>query len=540
LNFAAVRWAVTSMEAANWHPLTWLSHLIDVELFGLTPAGPHAVNLLFHIANSVLLLLLFERMTGSMAKSGLVAALFAVHPQHVESVAWIAERKDVLSAFFWLLTVTTYLRYVRAGQKQIGRRREYVILCVLFFLGLMAKPMVLTLPFVLLLLDYWPLNRISFGQQHMTASKQKQSSTFRALLLEKVPLFVLSSLSIAITYVAQWKGGAVSSLEGLPSTMRIANAVVAYAKYLGKTIWPTDLVVLYPLPVDFPPVWQIAGACVLLIVITVAVVAKAVKLPFLPVGWFWFLGMLVPVIGLLQVGVHHIADRYTYLPSIGLFVAGAWAIPAATRRWRGGPAIRSGVALAILVCLMWVSREQVGYWKDSVTLFSHAITVNENNILAHDHLGAALEAKGDYQEAIAHYLRAISINTDIADALKPRLVQDYDLQGNRMLQEGRFAEAAANFQHALSLSRTIPLVHNKLGVALARQGKEQQAIESFLQAIELNPAYSEAHFNLAVALERQGRLREAITHYEQASRLSPNDSEVAGFLRSALGKEQRP
>jgi tetratricopeptide (TPR) repeat protein len=540
ISLEAIRWAATSTDAAMYAPLTWLSYLVDIELFGRGPAGHHLVNVLLHALNAILLFLVLEGLTGSRAKSGLVAALFAVHPQHVESVAWIAERKGVLSALFWMLALVAYLRYAKAGRQQAGRRTAYICLCVFYLLGLLSKPIVLTLPFALLLLDYWPLNRTAIGSHTKLATARKShGASFKALLLEKAPLFALSGLSIAVTYFAQSKGGAVRSLESLSISMRITNSIVAYAKYLGKTIWPTNLVVLYPLPEGLLPAWQIAGACLLLIVVTGVVLTKVGKQPSLPVGWLWFLGTLVPVIGLLQVGTQHTADRYTYLPTIGLFVAGAWAIPVTTKRWLGGAGIRSGAALAILACLIWISSKQVGLWKDSVTLFGYAVARVENNPQGHDHLGTALAARGEYEESLAHFLEAIRIDPGIADVLKPRIVKSYSELGDRLLQEGRLEEAVANYRHALGFSRSYPMVHNRLAVALARQGKEIEAIASFSQALELDPALREAHFNLALTLEHQGKTREAIAHYEAARRLSPGDREIADYLQRAVEKEKR-
>ncbi|MBW1896674.1 MAG: glycosyltransferase family 39 protein, partial [Deltaproteobacteria bacterium] len=408
LSWDGVAWAFTTTHANFWHPLTWLSHMLDCRLFGLNPAGHHLTSLLLHIANTLLLFLVFHRMTGALWPSAFVAALFACHPLHVESVAWVSERKDVLSTLFWMLTLGAYVRYV-----EHPRGRAYLLAVVFFSLGLMAKPMLVTLPFVLLLLDYWPLDRLDFGQQSHRPGDQAghpgyPKSSFFHLLLEKVPFLVLSAVSCIVAYTAQAHGGAIKSSGVFSIDVRIANALISYVSYLEKTFWPHHLAVFYPHPGTWP-VWQIAGAGLLLVSISALVLLGMRKKPYLTLGWFWYLGTLVPVIGLVQVGIHAMADRYTYVPLIGVFIMIAWGLQDIAKRWRPQRVVL-GLSAAAVICAFTISSaRQLNHWQNSSTLFQHALNVTEDNYGAHNNLGLALAQRGKLDEAIDHYLRALEI-----------------------------------------------------------------------------------------------------------------------------------
>ncbi|HEY3570009.1 MAG TPA: hypothetical protein VGP73_18895 [Thermoanaerobaculia bacterium] len=377
---------MTAKVASNWHPLTMLSHMLDCQLYGLAPAGHHATSLLLHLANVLLLFEVLRRMTGAAGRSAAVAALFAVHPTHVESVAWIAERKDVLSAFFWILAMGAWARYAR--QPSAGR---YGLVALLMILGLMAKPMVVTLPFALLLLDVWPLDRLSLG--------------WKRLILEKLPLLALSAVSSVITI--RYQETSLAPLDVVPWSLRAANALVAYAAYLGKLFWPTHLAVFYPIPLAIPA-WKVLGAALLLIAITALAAWRARREPWLLIGWLWFLGALVPVIGLVQVGRQAMADRYLYLPSIGLFLAVVWTLAGLLREHRAALAAAAAIVILTLATITWA---QIGYWADSVTLFRHALAATgDGNYLAHIGLGKALQgerdcegAAGQFQAVLARY-----------------------------------------------------------------------------------------------------------------------------------------
>ena len=447
----AVIWAFKSTHAANWHPLTWLSHMADVELYGLAPGAHHLTSVVFHIANSLLLFVVLRRMTGHLWQSAVVAALFALHPLHVESVAWVAERKDVLSTFFWLLTMLGYARY--AERPGVAR---YLLVVGCFMLGLMTKPMLVTLPFVLLLLDYWPLRRV--GIERFGEHQSGNLPCWRPLLglvWEKLPLFLLAIVSSVITFWAQKKGGAVGSMELYPLTSRVANALVSYVKYIGKTIWPVDLAAFYPHPGSLPA-WQVVGAGVLLGLITVAALRSLRQRPWFIVGWLWFVGTLVPVIGLVQIGLQAMADRYTYIPLIGLFMIVAWGVSELIGGWQHKKKLLATAAIILLMVLSVVSWRQTTYWKNSVTLFQHALAVTENNYWMHNNLGFALTAQGRLDEAIAQYENALKINPVYEPA------------------------------------------HLNLGIALISQGKVDQCIAYYQDVLRHRPDFAEVHHNLGV------------------------------------------
>lgn len=512
LTWQSVSWAFKTGYAANWHPLTWLSHLLDVEMFGMNPGPHHVVSLLLHILNTVLLFWALLRMTGAAGRSAFVAAMFGLHPLHVQSVAWAAERKDVLSTAFWMLTLLAYRSYVlRPGLAR------YLSVALLFAFGLMAKPMLVTLPFTLLLLDYWPLERFRGSDGR---------SAWPRLLLEKVPLMALTVASSAITFAVQQRGGAVHGVDSLPVASRLANALVAYAAYIGKTLWPADLAVLYPLSRLVPSWWPLAAAA--LLGLCAATILGARRYPFLPVGWFWYLGTLVPVIGLVQVGDQSMADRYTYVPLIGLFIIAAWGVmesPWAAVR-KAGPAV--GVVLVTLSAAL--TRAELGHWRNSVALWEHAIAVTSGNFTAHNSLGLALQSQGMWDEAIVHYREAIRINPRYSEA-------QFNL-GVALEAREKVDEAISHYREALRLKPDYGEAHNNLGIRLARQGHLEEAITHFHAAIEANPASPSARNNLANALREGGRRMEAIPSYREALRLNPNYVEARSNLAATLADER--
>ncbi len=534
LSRQVIIWAFTATRAANWHPLTWLSHMIDCQLYGLNPSGHHLTNVLFHLVNTLLLFLLLNRITGASWRSGFVAALFAVHPLHVESVAWVAERKDVLSTLFWLLTMWAYIYYVEKP-----RLHRYLLTLLTFALGLMAKPMLVTLPVVLLLLDYWPLKRFEIGQSASGLPAANQPSTIAEkpgaqafhLLLEKTPLFVLAAVSAFVTFVVQKSGGAVGALEVYPINIRVANALVSYVSYMVKMIWPQNLAVFYPHPGQSLPMWQAAAAGLLLLLISIAVIRAGRRQPYLPVGWLWYLGTLVPVIGLVQVGAQAMADRYTYVPLIGLFIMAAWGVPELLAKYRFQKTVLATLATILLVTLTLVSKRQVRHWQNSLTLFQHAVEVTADNYVAHDSLGNALAQQGMLDQAIVHYRESLRI--------KPNLVNTHNNLGVALLQQGEINRAMAQYYQALRLKPDSAETHNNLGVALFTVGQLDQAIGHYLTAIKLDPNFGKAYNNLGNVLTRKGKLDEAISQYSRALELKPNYPEAHNNLGVALAQQEK-
>jgi tetratricopeptide (TPR) repeat protein len=575
LSWENIRWAFTTGHASNWHPVTWLSHMLDCQLFGTGPKAMHGMNIGFHALNAVLLFVILRQMTGAHWRSAIVAGLFAWHPLHVESVAWISERKDVLSAFFLLLTLGAYTRYV--GQTPNGITRTpstnrsatedgrcvhppqcyggratrftyYVVSLAFFCLGLMSKPMLVTMPFLLLLLDYWPLCRtplncdpssavslintpLQRGAGQPSLNKNRFSGFWLPLILEKVPFLVLAIVSSIITFVVQRKGGAVST--SLPLGGRLANAAVSYARYLGKVFWPADLSVLYPHP-GYWPVWAVIGATVLLAAIFGLVIWQARRRPYVAVGWFWFFGSLVPVIGLVQVGIQSMADRYTYVPSIGLFLAVVWGVAEfAAARLRPDttlillPATAGGVLLACAVLTL----HQVGFWKDSERLFRHAVEVTSKNYLAYNNLGYFLSNQGRSAEAMEYYAKSLAINPNYEDALNN--------VGFAYAGQKNFAKAIEYYQKALKIRPDQVEVHNNLGNALSETGNIDQAIQEYLFVLRHKPDHADAHNNLGIALAMQGKLDEAIAHFQAALRFKPNYASAHSNLGNAYAAQRK-
>ena len=552
LTLEGVSRAFTATDTANWHPLTWLSHMTDCQLFGLNPGMHHLSSLLFHIINTLLLFVVFRMMTGALWQSAFVAALFALHPLHVESVAWVAERKDVLSTLFWMLTMWGYVRYVR--RPGIGR---YLPVLLFFIMGLMAKPMVVTLPFVLLLMDYWPLGRFRLDG----AASGGWPVLFR-LVREKAPLFILSAASGVVTFLVQQGAGAVSSMEMIPLKIRAANALVSYASYLGKMIWPHKLAVFYPHP-GILPVWQAAGAVALLLVVSLLVLRVVKRYPYFAVGWLWYIGTLVPVIGLVQVGGQSMADRYTYLPLIGIGIILAWGVPEVAARWHRHRAALAAGAVSVIMVLMAVTWVQARYWKNSVTLFQHALDVTANNYIAHNNLGAAMGEQGNTEKAIEHYYEALRLNHKMLQAhnnLGSALVKqgkvaqaikhysaalrinpgDLDARlnlGNVLAGEGRMEEAMVHYSEALRIKPNYSKAHYNIGVVLVKQGNATDAMDHFYEALRIDPGYAMAHIALGNVLLGQGRVVEAARHYSEAVRIRPGDAQAHFNLGLALTRQ---
>jgi protein O-mannosyl-transferase len=492
LSWTNVGWALTTGHAANWHPLTWISHMTDVSWFGVAPGPAHAINLALHAMNAVLLFSFLSRATGAAWPSALVAALFAVHPLHVESVAWIAERKDVLSTFFGLLTLVAYLSTVR--RPALAR---WTLVCVLFALGLMAKPMFVTLPIVMLIVDRWPLGRtISI-----------------ALVREKIPLFALAAISIVVTILVQYQGGAVAPVDPYPVHARLLHVLTAYVGYLVQTAWPLQLAVFYPLPL-VTPIWQAAGAAAILAAITIAAAVIRRSRPYVLAGWLWYLVMLLPVVGLVQVGGQGMADRYTYLPIVGLFIVVAWGLADAVRasgRVRVGAALAGGAA-AIAACGT-LTHFQLQTWRDSVTLWTHALETTSGNYRAENAVGALLIERDQFAEALGHLANAVRIEPAFADA--------HDNLGTALARTGQIADAIAQYRESVRLDPSSPLAHNNLGLALAKAPDAAGAVRELGEAVRLDPARADFRYNLAVMLLDTGDSAGGVAELRAALAVQP-------------------
>jgi len=555
VNRAGLVWAFTTFYATNWHPLTWISHMIDCQFFG-TNAGRHLlVNALIHVANTLLVFWFLLRTTHARWPSALVAALFALHPLHVESVAWASERKDTLSTFFGLLSLIAYVRY--AERPSISR---YVWVAIMLALGLLAKPMLVTWPFVMLLLDYWPLRRLAdpMAKKHRRGASHKEAARGIAWLVwEKLPLFALVAASAMITFIAQSHGGAVRTLAHAPIGFRLPNAVVSFAKYLLLTFWPNDLAVYYPFAGI--PAWQIIGAAFLLIGITAFCVSQRRIRPYLMVGWLWFLGTLVPVIGIVQVGGQIMADRYFYIPSIGLFIALVFGLADIAKNWRLAPALSAGIAGAILLILATLTNAQIQRWRDSFTLFEHTLAVTPPNLRIEHNLGVAFGASDRYDEAAAHFAKALQIDPNFYDGLvamgvtrahQRRLPEAIEYFQTAIHSQPDAPKARVQLAHALwtenrdeaaleEMDRASQLapkdadIRADFGLALALVGRIPEAIEQLHEALRLNPNSAEAHNNLGLALLASGKARESIAEFEAAMRLKPELKGAADNLQRA-------
>jgi Flp pilus assembly protein TadD len=554
-NRASLTWAASTGEGGNWNPATWVSHLLDVQLFGLQAWGHHLTSILIHAINAALLFGILLSMTGARWRSLVVAAFFGLHPLRVESVAWVAERKDVLSGMFWMLTLWAYFKYAssrtQGGTLRINQQRlRYYFLALLFFaLGLMSKPMVVTLPFVLLLLDFWPLQRWQ---------------RLQVLLVEKLPFFLLSVIDAVVTLLVQKNAGAIISEASLPH--RIGNALVSYWRYISKIFWPDNLAVFYP-PVAFFHLGIILLAGLLLLGISWLAVIQRCSRPWLLVGWFWFVGTLVPVIGVVQAGEQSMADRYSYLPSIGMGLIFTWAAFELFRNW----SVRQPISLKVgqvtlvsgLVLCAMLTRNQIRYWKDTRTLFMHAAQVTKKNYVAYNNIGVTLDKEGSFQEAIGYFEQAIRTKPNYAEAynnlgvvlgklgrsdeainqfktasqLKPGYADPHKSLGTILDQLGRNAEAIQEYQIALRIQPNDPDAHNNLGAAYGRAGRTDEAIVEFQKVLQLQPGSADTHNNLGVALDARGYLDQAIQHFLQAVKLKPDYARAHFNLAGALSRK---
>jgi protein O-mannosyl-transferase len=630
-------WALTTSWFEYWHPLTWLSHMLDYELFGLSPGWYHLVNLGFHVANTLLLFAVLQRMTGALWRSAMVAALFALHPLHVESVAWIAERKDVLSGFFFMLTLWAYVRYAEermqsaesgithhASRFRFHTSRFYVLSLVFFACGLMSKPMVVTLPFVLLLLDYWPLGRsaecgvrgaLSRITHHAPAAATRPAApererggqrgesrfTLLPLLVEKLPFFALTVASCVVTYVGVKAGGSIISAETVSWSLRLANVPVSYVRYLGKLIWPTGLIALYPMP-DHWAWWQVGGAVLVLVLISLWLALRARSAPYLIVGWLLFLGVLFPTIGLVQAGFQSIADRYTYIPSIGIFVAVVWAVAEWGRGWRsegrgargeanidnlksniepgaagrgeareGGtsnrvPAMLTGVAVVVLLLCSYLTWVQAGTWRNGYTLWTHCVAVYPDSFFARYNLGYALQHSDRTSEAIEQYRAALRLKPEHVDSnlnlgitliassraqeatnylgtatrIKPDYAKAQGAMGLALLELGDYAGAAARCAEAIRLDPAEFGPYVNMGRALSAQGKSDEALGYYAEGLRLMPGLPQIHYYLGLEWMKRGAFEQAASSFGEAVRLAPTWGEARAQQQLALKEAEKP
>jgi Flp pilus assembly protein TadD len=530
-------WAFTTFYAGNWHPFTWIAHMIDSQLFGMFAGGHLLVNALIHAANTLLIFWFLLRTTHARWSSALVAALFALHPLHVESVAWASERKDTLSTFFGLLSLIAYTRYAEAPSI-----RRYASVAIMLALGLLAKPMLVTWPLVMLLLDYWPLGRFSVatalgrragaerGLTRIGAPRQSEAAT--SLIIEKIPLFALVAASAVVTSLAQSHGGGVRTFTEFSVEVRLSNALVSYAKYLLLAFWPNDLAVYYPYTGTDIPAWQIIGAALLLIAITAFCFSQRKIQPYLIVGWLWFLGTLVPVIGLVQVGGQTMADRYFYIPSIGLFIAIVFGLADIAEKRRVAPWLCAAIANVVLLVLAALTNAQIHLWTDSITLFKHALTVARPNVIVEDNLGLAMHKNGQLDEGAAHFEKALQMRPDDYTALLS--------MGVTRFYQGRVPQAIEYAQAAIRSRADSPKAHNLLGMALAKQNRNETALDEVRRASELAPKDAQIRNNLGLALARLGRIPEAMDQFHEAVRLDPNNAAAHANLGWALLQSGKP
>jgi protein O-mannosyl-transferase len=551
LTWEGLHWAFTTNYAGFWHPLTWLSLMLDYQLYGLKAGGYHLTSLMFHVLTTLLLFWLFHRMTGALWRSAFVAALFAIHPLHVESVAWIAERKDTLSGFFWMLTLCLYVYYT---EKPVFQR--YLLVLLSFACGLMSKSMLVTLPVIMILLDYWPLQRLRHqktpddsvsvlsvsNDDNRRKTKSKKGARKKNIfvpglqksarpkpegiiplwqLKEKIPFFLLSIIFMVVTFYAQHQ----TAYKTFSMDSRILNAFVSYMTYVVNIFYPLNLAVFYPFSVQIPAI-KVLAAVILLLMITMAVIVAIRRLPYLVVGWFWFLVTLIPVIGLIQVGKHAMADRYMYLSSIGISIMLAWGMPQLFKREDLRRKILLPAALAAILVLSILTWRQCGYWENSIELFNHALNVTENNYIAHTNLGIALAEKGEIDQAVFHYQAALQIQPDDGNA-------HFNL-ANALQKQGKTGEAIVHYREAVKSNPNYSKAHNNLGVCLEAQGLRDEAIVHYLEALRIEPDNPGFHFNLGIALGRKGNLKAAIEHFREAIYLKPDYEEARRVLRLAL------
>jgi len=504
LSIQSVTWAFTTSYASNWHPVTWLSHILDCQLFGLDSRWHHLSSLLLHTANTLLLFYILRRMTGATWRSAFVAIAFAIHPLHVESVAWAAERKDLLSGFFFMLTIIAYIRY--AERPTIAK---YLPVVLFFSLGLMSKPMLVTLPFVLLLLDYWPLQRL----QWKPAINRRGNSVWK-LAVEKIPLFILAACSSAITVIIQRGTGAVITLERYPLDIRICNAIISYLGYIVKMFYPVRLAIFYPLQPYNIPKWQPIVSLLALIIITAAVIYRARRQRYLPVGWLWYVGTLIPVIGLVQVGSQAMADRYTYLPSIGIFIIVAWGAAELALKVPLRRIVLTILGATIVTTMLICTKLQLRHWRNNFTVYEHALAVTEENFNILYNYGHALSKRGRFKEAAEQLEKALR--------LCPREPDTYNNLGSALKETGKIKEAIEIWRKALVLDPNHKLAHFQLGLTLSQQGNYEEAIYHLQEALRVEPKWPEAHYHLGGTYILQGRLDLAALQCAEAVRLKPD------------------
>jgi tetratricopeptide (TPR) repeat protein len=558
LKLTGIVWAFSAPHAANWIPLTWLSHMADCQFFGLQSGFHHLSNIVFHVIGATLLFGVLKSMTGATWRSAAVAFLFAFHPLHVESVAWISERKDVLGGVFWFLTLWGYVRYVRAPSA-----KRYLLAIVAFCLGLLAKPMIVTLPFLLLLLDVWPLRRLEIGgwrqQRNQTAPFVR--ARWRGVVVEKLPFLALAIGASLVTYLAQERGGAINFH---PLTARLANVLISYIIYVGKMFWPTRLAVFYPFPVEVPW-WQVVAAAVVLLGLSALALSSIRRRPYLTVGWFWYIGTLIPVIGFVEVGAQSRADRYTYIPMVGLSIALVWAGAELIERWpagRSAMAIVFGAAFVGCLVLTWF---QTGQWKDSTSLMRHAIAVTNGNYVAYNNLGLALKEQGNISEAVRDYEEALRIMPGNLEALvnmgavyleigrpaeaigylsqaiwqSPDYPEAHANMGVALGQLGKTAESVQEFREALRSEPDNANVHSELGTALATLGQTTEALDELREAVRLRPDFVDGHYNLGRTFITLGRMDEAVQEFRKVVQAQPDDPQGHCNLGIALGSLDR-
>ena len=570
LTWGQVDWAFAKLAAGFWHPLTWLSHMLDVQLYGLRPWGHHLTNLLLHTGSTVVLFLLLRRMTGFLWRSALVAALFALHPLHVESVAWVAERKDVLGAFFGFVSLWFYTSYAQASSgRAAGARVNYALSLLFFVCSLASKATLVTLPLLMLALDYWPLQRVRSAEcgarSGGTPEPSRRMSGWGWLALEKAPFLALSLASGLITIAAEKSIGAVATKGGIPLVMRASNAAVSCIRYLGQTVWPVNMAVFYPYPKALS-LWLVGAAALLLIAVTVWVGLQARRRAYLAVGWLWYLVILLPVTGLIQVGSHSRADRYTYVPLIGIFLMVVWGISELFARRRTAKALPALIAAGVLLACGWRTVDQLRYWRNAETLFSHALAVTKDNYLAYNNVGYYLMHKyGRLDEAMECFRRAIKLYPDEVEALgnmgfalaakgqAAEAIKYYEAAlrtnpghaptrnnlGNVLSNLGRADEAIQQYQLALKSEPEYAEAHNNLGIAFAQTGRFDEALAEFRAAIRFKPNYAIAHNGLANVFALRGQFQEAVPEYEEALRLDPAYAEAQNGLGYALAGMDR-
>jgi len=515
LSLESIKWAFTTCYQGNWHPLTWVSHLIDVSVFGMKPAGHHLVSVGFHIASVILLFLILKKMTGAVWPSAFVAAVFGLHPLGAESVAWAAERKNVLSNFFAFLTIWAYLWY---AQKPGWQR--YTLIAIFFTAGLLSKSMLVTLPFLLILLDYWPMGR--FGGL-------KGGRWFWRAIVDKLPLLAISAAFCVVTYLVQAKAGAVTDMVALPIGLRVSNALISYVRYIGKVFCPTSLAVLYPLDTNGYPLWKVILCLVLLLALTTVVIIERRRHKFLLTGWFWYLGTLVPVIGLVQVGVQAMADRYMYLPGIGIYIIVAWLAGEASAKLRLPKIVPAIVSAVVLVALLLMTRTQTGYWKNDESLFRHTLNVTTDNFIIYSNYGQVLQNKGQLDEAIENIRRAVALNPGWVDA--------HEKLANVLQEKGLYAEAAAEYELVLR-SNPDKDIRNNFGIALVKIKRYDEAIEQFAMVLTKDPWRVNALNNLYKAGVESGKQDKALDIILALQKKNPDNYlfyEKAGVLYGITG-----